>query len=205
MNHNCKNILTYYLNPDGFNERTQNLFNIFNNLELKNTIKIVSNPQPICKANNTTNAHIKVLNTAIENNAYPFLILEDDIKSIKTFSFDFDIPKECDIVYLGASLHNHESIKPNFYLTQYNDFFYRVYYVFTTHAIIINNKNFAIHYRNMCINSLKNCNPNDVDLSLSSKDYIALTPKNGPYFCQDGYNEELTRFLWSDYSHFITC
>jgi hypothetical protein len=57
----------------------------------------------------------------------------------------------------------------------------------------------------MCINSLKNCNPNDVDLSLSSKDYIALTPKNGPYFCQDGYNEELTRFLWSDYSHFITC
>jgi hypothetical protein len=192
------NITTYYLNPDNFKERTEILLKVINDLKLKNTIRIVSNAEPICKANNTTNAHIKLLEEAINNKQYPFLLLEDDVRIIKNFSWNFDVPDECDAIYLGGSVYDDISIKPNLYLTDYNDYFYRLYHTFTTHAIIIINEKFAINYKKVCESSLENCIPNDVGLALMSKDYIVLTPKEGPYLYQDGYNEHLTRFLWKN-------
>ena len=46
--------------------------------------------------------------------------------------------------------------------------------------------------------SLENSQFFDITVTMQSKELIYLTPKDGPYFYQDNYNEHVTKFLWED-------
>jgi hypothetical protein len=39
----------------------------------------------------------------------------------------------------------------------------------------------------------------DIIITMHSKEYIYLTPKDGLYFYQDNYNTPVTKFLWKDH------
>jgi hypothetical protein len=194
-----KNLQAYYIHPENFKDRTEALLVSLNKLDVKSTTRIISNEEPGCKQNNTTRAHLKMIEKIIEDNSYPCLFVEDDIKFIKDLPLEFEVPDEADMIYLGGSLYNDASIKPDLYITEYNDIFYRVYYMFTTHAIVIMNNKTALEYKKVCEQGLKDCKPNDVDLSLMSKDFIALTPKDGLYLYQYGENQDITKFQWKQY------
>jgi hypothetical protein len=58
------------------------------------------------------------------------------------------------------------------------------------------NEKTAVKYKEVCEEGLKDCTPNDVGLALMSKDFIALTPKDGLYLYQHGYNQDMTKFQW---------
>jgi hypothetical protein len=196
MNLVFKNIEAYYIHPENFQDRTKDLLINLDRLGVKSCTRIISNGEPVCKQNNTTKAHLKMMEKVIEQNNYPCLILEDDIRFIKDLPLEFDIPDEADMIYLGGSLYNDTAIKPDLYITNYNRIFYRVHYMFTTHALIIMNEKTAVKYKEVCEEGLKDCTPNDVGLALMSKDFIALTPKDGLYLYQHGYNQDMTKFQW---------
>jgi len=198
MNLTFKNLQAYYIHPENYEDRTKELLINLDKLDVKSSTRIISNSEPVCKQNNTTRAHLKMIEKVIEDNVYPCLILEDDIRFIKDLPLEFNIPDEADMVYLGGSLYNDTAIKTDLYITEYNRIFYRVHYMFTAHAVIIMNKKTALKYKEVCEEGLKDCTPNDVGLALMSKDFIALTPKDGLYLYQDGYNQKVTQFEWKD-------
>ena len=41
----------------------------------------------------------------------------------------------------------------------------------------------------------------DLNLTMKSKELVFLTPKDGPYFYQDNYNDQVTKFKWQDNLH----
>jgi hypothetical protein len=197
-----KNIQAYYVHAEDFQDRTESLLLNLKKLGVKASTRIISNSEPVCKPNNVTKAHLKMIEKVIEQNEYPCLILEDDIRLIKELPLEFEVPDEADMIYLGGSLYNDE-FKPDLYITDYNDIFYRVYYMFTAHAIIIINEKIAIKYKEICEEVIKNCIPHDIPLALASKDFVVLSPKDGVYLYQDGYNQDITRFQWRDYENVL--
>lgn len=197
-----KNLQAYYIHAENFPDRTEALLVNLDKLGVKSSTRIISNSEPVCKPNNITKAHLQMIEKVIDQNEYPCLILEDDIRFIKDLPLEFEVPDEADMIYLGGSLYN-DQFKPDLYITEYNDIFYRVYYMYTAHAIIITNKKTALKYREICEDVIKNCTPHDIPLALISKDFIALTPKDGLYLYQDGYNQDITRFQWKNYENVL--
>ena len=208
MNLVFKNLQAYCIHAGNFQDGTDDLLInldkvVVRKLGVKSCNIIISDGnESICKANNVTKAHLKMIKKVIEKNKYPCLILENDIKFIKDLPLEFELPDEVDMIYLGGSLYN-DGFKPDLYITEYNDIFYRVYYMYAAHAIIIANKKTALKYKEICEEVIENCTPHDIPLALISKDFIALAPKDGLYLYQAGYNQDITRFQWKDYENVL--
>jgi hypothetical protein len=145
-----------------------------------------------------TVGHIKLLEQAITNNIFPFIVMDDDIKPINDFPKDINIPNDTDIIFLGGSLYNCGGIKPDMYITQHNDDFYRVYYMLGLTPSLIPNLKSSQLLLKFLQDSLQTGEFCDIVITMHSKEYIYLTPKNGPYFYQNNYNEPVTKFLWKD-------
>jgi hypothetical protein len=202
MNLVFKNLQAYYIHPENYEDRTEALLINLDRLGVKSSTRIISNEKSDCKPNNITKAHLQMIEKVIEQNEYPCLILEDDIRFIKDLPLEFEVPDEADMIYIGGSMWNDE-FKPDLYITEYNDVFYRVCYMYSAHAIIIANEKTALKYKEICENVIKSCTPHDIPLALISKDFILLTPKDGLYLYQDGYNQDITRFQWKDYENIL--
>ena len=53
------------------------------------------------------------------------------------------IPEKADFIFLGGSLYECGGIKPSMYIEEYNNEFYRVYYMLSLHTTIVPNINSA--------------------------------------------------------------
>lgn len=194
---NFKDIHFYYLNYEGYADRRVVMDNMLNNWGV-NYDRIPNNVDLPLRQNRITVGHIKLLEQAITNNIFPFVVMDDDIKPINDFPKDINIPNEADIIFLGGSLYNCGGIKPDMYITQHGDDFYRVYYMLGLTPSLIPNLKSAQLSLKFLQDSLQTGEFCDIIITMHSKEYIYLTPKNGPYFYQNNYNEPVTKFLWKD-------
>jgi hypothetical protein len=194
---NFKDIYFYYLNYEGYTDRRIVMDNMLNDWGV-NYDRIPNNVDLPLRQNRITAGHIKLLEQAITNNIFPFIVMDDDIKPINDFPKDINIPNNTDIIFLGGSLYNCGGIKPNMYITQHNDDFYRVYYMLGLTPSLIPNLKSAQLLLKFLQDSLQTGEFCDIIITMHSKEYIYITPKNGPYFYQNNYNELVTKFLWKD-------
>lgn len=199
MKLNVSDIYGYYINPDHYSHRTEKIQTLSDSLGLKLSERFVYNDKHKTKQITMTKAHLALIDKAISLNHFPLLILEDDATMIKekVFPKTFNIPDQAELVYFGGSTYNCGGVKPDMYIENYNEDFFRVYYMLSAHALLIpkiNNVDVIIEAYN---ESIKAYDFNDVYLSLKSKNHVFVTPKDGPYFYQDDYTSDVTKYSWS--------
>jgi hypothetical protein len=195
---NFKDIHFYYLNYEGYPDRKINMDNMLSSWEVLYT-QIPNNAESPLRQNRITMGHIKLIEQAISNNIFPFIVLDDDIKTIGNTPEVIDIPEEATFIFLGGSLYDCGGVKPNMYITDYNDHFYRSYYMLSLTPCLIPNLESAqlmLSFLNQSLQTSEFC---DIIITMHSKEYIYLTPKDGLYFYQDNYNTPVTKFLWKDH------
>ena len=195
---NFKDIHFYYLNYEGYPDRKINMDNMLSSWEVPYT-QIPNNAESPLRQNRITMGHIKLIEQAISNNIFPFIALDDDIKPIGNIPKVINVPEEATFIFLGGSLYNCGGIKPNMYITDYNDCFYRSYYMLSLTPTLIPNLESAQLMLNFLNQSLQTSEFCDIIITMHSKEYIYLTPKDGLYFYQDNYNTPVTKFLWKDH------
>ncbi len=194
---NFKDIPFYYLNFDGYTERKERMEKLIKDLGV-NAIRISNNAESELRQNRIGLGVIKLLSIAKEIGKYPFISMDDDMAIIKSLPDSIDIPNQADFILLGGSLYETGGYKPNMKLENFNDQYYRVYYMLSMHCMIIPNEKSVDTLLESIKESLDKNQFLDFDLSMKSNDIVYLTPKDGPYFYQDNYNEPVTRFLWED-------
>lgn len=194
---NFKDIPFYYLNFDGYVERRYKMEALINSLGI-NAIRISNNAESDLRQNRIALGGIKMLSVAKEIGKYPFIIMDDDMELIKDLPESITIPENIDFIFLGGSLYETGGYKPNIKLENFNEEYYRVYYMLSTHCMIIPNERSTDIFLDSMKQSLESQQFLDFDMAMKSNDIIYLTPKDGPYFYQDNYNESVTRFLWKE-------
>ena len=78
----------------------------------------------------------------------PVLCLEDDCGLTENYNDELDVPDDADAVYLGTSVWgvtNGQTAWRNFSITKYNDKFYKIEGMCSTHAVLFLNNNFLGH------------------------------------------------------------
>lgn len=141
----------------------------------------------------------KLISTAICENEYPFLLLEDDATLIDSIPQFVDIPENSDLIYWGS---NEQSGPPTINdwlkLEDYSPTMYRIYNSQSGHAIVFPARRSADLFRSILLETLITDEYHDVLLPNASPNQLFLTPKDGPYFYQsDGKNEQITKIKWS--------
>jgi len=192
-----KDIHFYYLNYEGYADRKIKMDNMLDSWGVTYS-RISNNVDLPLRQDRIAVGHIKLLEQAISNNNFPFIIMDDDIKPINDIPENINIPEDTDIMFLGGSLCNSGGVKPNMYVTDYNDNFYRTYYMLGLTPALIPNLKSAQLLLKWIQDSLLTSEFLDIIVTMYSKEYVFLTPKDGPYFYQDNYNESVTKFLWQD-------
>jgi hypothetical protein len=187
----------YYLNFEGYTDRKVNMEKLLSSLNINN-LRIPNSYQSNLRQDRIAFGIIKLLNTAIEIGKYPFIMMDDDIELIKELPQSISIPDTKSLILLGGSLYETGGYKPNMYLEEYDEKYYRVYYMLSMHTMVVPSLNIANFLLESIQQSFNTHQFLDVDLALRSKEKLYLTPKDGPYFYQNNYNESVTRFLWED-------
>jgi len=187
----------YYLNFEGYTDRKVSMEKLLSSLNINN-LRISNSYQSNLRQDRIAFGVTKLLNTAIEIGKYPFIMMDDDIQLIKELPESISIPDTESLILLGGSLYETGGYKPNMYLEEYNKEYYRIYYMLSMHTMVVPSPNTANFLLKSIEQSFNTHQFLDVDLALKSKERLYLTPKSGPYFYQDNYNEPVTRFLWED-------
>lgn len=126
------------------------------------------------------------------------IFFEDDVLCTNHFNPVLNIPDDADLVYLGTSawgVKNNISCIKNIDIEKYNDDFYKISYMTSTHAMLFVSDTF---YNDMIVNlrnlyELSPTIPLDVHIANMQKDYKVYALAK-PMFYQSGVNEELTRY-----------
>ena len=176
----------YYINPDDFKDRLPHIEDtVYMKLNPKTATRIAFNEKLSQRQDTMSKSHVVAVTKAMEIGNYPFLILEDDATFIKdNYFIDFEIPDTNCVVYLGASSYNCGGEKPSVFVKEYNDSLYRVYWSLSTHAMFIPNKESAEFYKKSHEKAISLHKFQDIQLASYSRDFLFLSPKNGPYFYQ---------------------
>lgn len=192
-----KDITVYSLNPDVYSYRT------FYIKELRD-MDIFKRVERICykhtfreRLRSIIMAHMYSFIHALDSEHFPVLFLEDDARIRKPLPLEFNIPEECNIVYLGGSKYQ-TGIMPAMHVTDYNRDFYRVFYMVSAHAILVKNEKGCRLMMDAYTDAIFNRKFNDVELAKRSKDNIFLTPKDGLHFYQDYESKNITNFDWKN-------
>lgn len=192
-----KDIPFYYLNYEGYTDRKIKIENFFNKLSFNYT-RISNNVDLPLRQDRIAVGYIKQLEYALDQNIFPFICTDDDINIITNIPEYISIPKEADFIFLGGSLYECGGIKPNMYIEDYNELYYRSYYMLSLMPTLIPNiksANILLDFLKVSLQTSQFC---DITVTMDSKNLLYLTPKDGPYFYQDNYNESVTKFLWKD-------
>ena len=197
---NLKSIPYYYLTCSHYNYRDTELQKLIKHLGIK-AIKIFNTSELPLRQNRISIGHMQSLTTAIKNDRYPFVLMDDDVKLIDTLPETLDIPDDADFIFLGGSTYECGGNKPNLYLEDYNNDFYRLFYMLSMHVTIIPNEKSANLFLDNLNKSFELNEFLDLKLTTQSKELVFLTPKDGPYFYQDNYNDQVTKFKWQNNLH----
>jgi hypothetical protein len=191
------NISAYFINPDDYKHRLKGIQDVLDVSGFKSVTRVAFNEKFKGKNITMTKAHLALIDRAVEDNAFPFALFEDDARMIKSLPEEFNIPQEAELVYLGGSNYCCGAI-PNLYIKEYNNDFYRVYYMLSAHAILVPDMRGVNIIRETYNKAVEKSGYNDMMLAKASDSHVFLVPKDGNYFYQDDYTRDVTDFLWKD-------
>ena len=180
----------YYINPDRSTERREKMNYIYKE-GFKEVKRIVYNDTSGDRAIRMSKAHILALNTALDNNHYPVLILEDDAALMRKLPGEFNL--DGDLIYWGGSNYNFGG-KPDWRIEDYSEDYKRVFYMLSGHALLYSSRKSILMVLNILEKSILANEFNDIALAMESDKHLFLAPKNGFYFYQDDYTREVTKF-----------
>jgi hypothetical protein len=183
MKIDLKTLKTHWINMSTQVEKHNRMLSMFNNLGMKNTehfegIKL--DPNSHIKDGSGMATHT-LLTKIIKENSFPCLILEDDAKETKCYIDTFDVPDECDALYLGISKAGSKGQPCQ--ATVYNDNYFRVWNMLATHAVIYFNKNYAQKIVDNGKFLLENNIPYDIGIGDIHDEFTILTTEY-PIFYQ---------------------
>ncbi|MDO9579206.1 MAG: hypothetical protein Q7J06_01355 [Bacteroidales bacterium] len=195
-----KDIHGYFINPDSYSFRRSSIEKTINSIGLASVTRIADNYGSLYKSNLMSHAHLMLIDRAIVDNHFPFLLLEDDATLMQKFPDYFNVPEKADLIYLGGSLCNYKGKKHDLFIKDYDPYYYRVYYMLSAHAILVPFLQGALIIKKACEKAIQNNDYNDIYLALVSNDHVFLTPKQGNYFYQeDNLTRQVTKFKWIDF------
>lgn len=194
---NFKNIPFYYLNYKGYPNRKIIMDNMLQTLGVSYTA-ITNDIELPLRQDRISVGHIKLLKHAIDANIFPFILMEDDVALINNLPISINIPSEANFIFLGGSTYNCGGIKPDMHIKDYDNNFYRSYYMLAPYPTIVPNLESAQLMLDFLNQSLQTSEFSDIVIAIHSEKYVYLTPKDGLYFYQNNYNEPVTNFLWKD-------
>lgn len=194
-----RNIKTYYLNSSKpqYAHRHEYMEKVLSDLKFTNYERHIFDFNGN-KYLGTTLGHMSMVEQAMKNDEYPFMILEDDATPI--YDFDIDIEEEIlessDMIYLGGSLWIGPYNDNTFAIKSFNEKYYRVTGLLTLHSVVLTKRRSAEIFLELGTKSRTHGFPLDAYIAKTSNNYELLSPKDGPYFFQPDY-EKFTKFLWS--------
>jgi hypothetical protein len=193
-----KDLAVFYMNPDGFHTRRETMENRLSNLQM-NYERVPSNSDSMSRIIRMNEGLMKMCMIGMQKGSYPFLMLEDDALDICTLPDKINVPEEAKLIYWGISLYNTGGKKKNLYAEEYNKDYYRVYHSLATHAILIPNASGGQYLVEIIKKAIEKDDFADMYLAIDSDEQIILTPKDGPYFCQDdAHTRPVTDFKWKN-------
>lgn len=191
---NISDINAYFINPDDYSNRTEAITNTLNSCGFKSVTRINFNEKFAHKINTMTKAHLALIDRAIKDEAFPFIIFEDDATLMKPLPESFNIPDGVELIYLGGSQY----LPSGVYIKEYNNDYYRVYNMVSAHAILVPSIIGATTIINAYNRAFDTNRYNDVLLAEASHSHVFLVPKEGNYFYQDDYTKDVTKFEWKN-------
>lgn len=127
-------------------------------------------------------SHIECIKKSLDYG--PTLVLEDDATITPAYKNTFEVPDDCDAVYLGVSTGS-----PGYVSCRYNDDFLRIGRMLAAHAILYVSERYkkaALEQAEKFVYGLKY--PWDISPSTIQEHFLVLTP-NLPYYIQSDERE----------------
>ena len=131
-----KTLKTYWINMSSNVERKTRMESLLSTLSFQNTehfegIKLDPNSHVKDGSGMATHTLLKKI---LKENAFPCLVLEDDVEKTLVYKDFFDVPDNCSALYLGVSMagaRGHRCVA-----TVVNDNYMRVWNMLATHAVV---------------------------------------------------------------------
>jgi hypothetical protein len=127
----------------------------------------------------------------------PCLCIEDDCASTDFYKNELDVPDDADAIYLGTSVWgvtNGHTDWRNFNIKKYNDLYYKIEGMCSTHAVLFLNNNFLRHLNKIGETyNLQSTVPFDYIMCQEQHKYNVYGIAN-PMFYQRGDNKEVTLY-----------
>jgi hypothetical protein len=185
MHIDLKNLKTYWINLSKDVDKHFRMSKMFTELGMENTSHfegIVLDPSSHIKDGSGMATHT-LLTKIYDADDFPCLVLEDDAKDTKTFSLTYNVPDECDALYLGVSragARGHQAL-----LTVYNDDYFRVWNMLATHAVVYFSKKYVKNILDQGIVFLNKNIPYDIGIAELHCNYNILTPEYPAFYQYD--------------------
>lgn len=194
-------VSAYCLNHSKYLERYKNIENMCSKLNM-GLHRVPSDTVSYSHQKNVAYDSISLINMAISNNKYPFVIFEDDATLIDNIPETFDIPEEADLIYWGANnMSGPPDINNKIKINDHNKDYYRLYNSQSGHALLVPNKQSSLLLKCVYEESFYTNKFSDVILPNMSEQKVFLSPKDAPYFYQnDGRNHYITKFKWKNFN-----
>lgn len=133
-------------------------------------------------------SHVKILETF---KGIPLLILEDDAKITDCFNPIINIPDNADAIYLGTSSGN-----PAYMAKSYNDEYFRIGKVLSTHAVLYLTQEFKVNVAEVTKLFVYHYQqPVDIGVASTLERYKVYAPKC-PYFIQSDERASNNKWEW---------
>lgn len=185
MKIDLKSLKTYWINLANNTERHNRMVNMFGELGMHNTEwfqGILLDPKSHIK-DGSGMATQTLLQNIYDKNDFPCLVLEDDAKQTSVFKHQFDVPDECDALYLGisrAGARGYEAV-----LTVYNDEYFRIWNMLATHAVVYFNKTYVKNILDRGTIFLDKNIPYDIGIGEIHSKYTILTSEYPAFYQYD--------------------
>lgn len=185
MKIDLRNLKTYWINMHRDVDKHQRMRDMFLHLNMNNTHHfegVILDPNSHIKDGSGMATHT-LLTKILNEDAFPCLVLEDDAKNTRYFKCEYDVPDECDALYLGVSKAGARGSKT--VATVYNDSFFRVWNMLATHAVVYFNKEYVKNILKRGELYLNANIPYDIALAEEHSNFCILTPYAPAFYQYD--------------------
>ena len=185
-----KTIKTFWINMSSNTERNSDMKALFERLGMKNTEHfegIVLDPNSHIKDGSGMATHT-LLSKILDENQFPCLILEDDVQELtNNFKRYFDVPDDCDALYLGVSTAGARGA--NSVATVLNDDYFRVWNMLATHAVVYFSRKYVEELLKRGKWFLDNNIPYDIGIGEIHCHFNVLTPTYPVFYQSDPHGK----------------
>lgn len=193
-----KDIHGYYPNNDDYIKEQKFIENQCHELGLKYN-RFPYNTKTHPRQNGMSTDFISLLKRSLQDNIFPFIYMEDDSCLMANIPEEIYIPDEATAIFWAGSMYETGGLKAPVKITEYDNYYYRVYNMLAPSVQIIPNANSSKILIDITTRALDKGEYSDLFMAMESSQHIFLTPKEGPFFYQNNYNEHVTKFLWKDH------